>query len=83
MNSRSLARGLAFFSVGLGVTQLVAPRSVSRLIGLEEDHATLMRLLRRREMGAAAEETARSGYAAATLVRAREEPAGRQFEPGD
>jgi len=31
---RSLARGLGWFSIGLGVVQLLAPRQVSRFIGM-------------------------------------------------
>ncbi|MTZ14004.1 transcriptional regulator [Pseudomonas sp. JL972] len=32
--ARSLARGLGWFSIGLGVVQLVAPRQVARFIGM-------------------------------------------------
>lgn len=53
MNSQSLARGLAFFSVGLGLAELLAPRPVARLIGVDEDHENLLRLLGVRELGAA------------------------------
>ena len=33
-SARSLARGLGWFSIGLGVVQLVAPRQVTRFIGM-------------------------------------------------
>lgn len=44
-----LAHGLGWFSIGLGVTQVVAPRTLARLIGLNENR-TLMRLLGLREI---------------------------------
>lgn len=50
MNSQSLARGLAFFSVGLGLTQLLAPRPLARAIGIDESNETLLRLLGLREL---------------------------------
>ena len=45
MNSQSLARGLAFFSLGLGLAELLAPRQVSRVIGVEDDNDNLLRFL--------------------------------------
>lgn len=33
-SARSVARGLGWFSIGLGVVQLLAPRQVSRFIGM-------------------------------------------------
>lgn len=45
------AQALGWFSIGLGVAQLVAPRQVSRLIGVNS-HPTLMRLLGARELAA-------------------------------
>lgn len=50
MNDQSLARGLAAFSIGLGLAQLVAPRRLAELIGLNDDHDALMRLLGVREI---------------------------------
>lgn len=44
-----LARALGIFSLGLGVTQLVAPRALGRMIGVGE-HPTLMRGLGMREI---------------------------------
>jgi uncharacterized membrane protein len=44
-----LARALGIFSLGLGVTQLVAPRALGRMIGVGE-HPTVMRGLGMREI---------------------------------
>jgi uncharacterized membrane protein len=44
-----LAHGLGWFAIGLGVAQLLAPRSLSRLIGVAE-MPTLMRALGAREI---------------------------------
>lgn len=49
MNEQRLARALAWFSIGLGTAQLLAPRRVSRLIGAA-DYPFLMRLLGLREL---------------------------------
>jgi hypothetical protein len=43
MNYQSLSRGLSFFSLGLGVVELLAPRAVARAIGVDEKYATLLR----------------------------------------
>jgi uncharacterized membrane protein len=48
-NRNRLVNGLGWFSIGLGLAELLAPRSVSRLIGVES-HPTLMRLLGLREI---------------------------------
>jgi uncharacterized membrane protein len=45
-----LARGLGWFSLGLGVTQVVAPGAVSRWIGLRENRVGLLSLLGAREI---------------------------------
>lgn len=39
--ARSLARGLGWFSIGLGVVQLVAPRQVARFIGMNGSEAMI------------------------------------------
>ncbi len=39
-----LARGLGWFSVGLGVAQVVAPRGVARMIGVRDDRRSLATL---------------------------------------
>jgi len=44
-----LARGLGWFSLGLGLTQLLAPRWLERQIGLRNDRTGLMRGLGVRE----------------------------------
>jgi hypothetical protein len=50
MNRQSLSRGLSFFSVGLGLAELLAPRAVARTIGVDEKYATLLRLFGLREI---------------------------------
>jgi uncharacterized membrane protein len=50
LNEERLARGLAWFSVGLGLAEVLAPRAVQRLAGVEEDHSTLVRLMGVREI---------------------------------
>jgi uncharacterized membrane protein len=44
-----LARGLGWFSIGLGITQIAAPRTFARLIGLN-DSRRLMRMVGIREI---------------------------------
>lgn len=51
MAAEQLARGLGWFSIGLGAAELFAPKQVSRLIGLS-DHANLIRLMGAREIAA-------------------------------
>jgi uncharacterized membrane protein len=46
-----LARGLGWFSLGLGLAEVVAPRAITRLIGVRGDHNILVRLLGLREIG--------------------------------
>lgn len=48
----SIAQGLGWFSIGLGLAQVVAPASVARLIGVEEEARTLalMRAIGVREL---------------------------------
>jgi uncharacterized membrane protein len=50
----AVARGLGWFSLGLGVAQIAAPRGVARLIGLRADgtHAAVMRAVGVREVAA-------------------------------
>lgn len=49
-----LAQGLGWFSIGLGVAQIVAPRGVSRLIGVKDadGNTGLMRMVGLREVSA-------------------------------
>ncbi len=51
LSSSSLSRGLAFFSIGLGLAEVLAPRHLARLIGVDEDHENLLRALGLREIG--------------------------------
>ncbi len=43
-------RTLGWMSLGLGITALAAPRSLSRLIGVRDDHGALVRMIGVREM---------------------------------
>jgi len=49
IDEQQLARGLGWFSIGLGVAELLVPRAVARLIGTRP-HPTLIRLLGIREI---------------------------------
>jgi uncharacterized membrane protein len=49
-----IANGLGWFSIGLGLAELLAPRVMSRVIGAREDHPTLMRIFGLREIAAGA-----------------------------
>jgi hypothetical protein len=49
MNLRNLAKGLGWFSLGLGATQLLAPEWLGRQIGVGEEKAGVMRALGARE----------------------------------
>src|SRR5262245_8383761 len=49
-NEEKLARGLGWFSLGLGLAGIVAPRRLAKLIGLRGDHNVLFRVLGAREI---------------------------------
>ena len=49
--AHALARGLGWFSVGLGLAELLAPRSLGRFLGMEE-HTGLIRAYGARELAA-------------------------------
>ncbi len=49
-NAKRLARGLGWFSVGLGVTELLAPSLIARISGVPEDRTGLIRLYGLREI---------------------------------
>lgn len=51
MAAQQLARGLGWFSIGLGTAELLAPKRLSRLIGLS-NHANLIRMMGVREIAA-------------------------------
>ena len=48
--SNRLVKGLAWFSVGLGLAELLAPRFVAKISGVPENHTTLIRLYGLREL---------------------------------
>ena len=45
-----LARALGWFSIGLGLAEVVAPHGIAKLIGVRGDHRILIRLLGMREI---------------------------------
>lgn len=49
-NTKRLARGLGWFSVGLGLTELLAPSLIARISGVSEDRTGLIRLYGLREI---------------------------------
>ena len=49
-DGRTMARALGWFSIGLGLLELAAPRQVTDFLGLEEDHENLVRLYGGREL---------------------------------
>ena len=53
MKSRDVARGLAWFGIGLGLGELLAPRTVARAAGLQ-GHETLLQLFGLREIASGA-----------------------------
>src|ERR1043165_4769937 len=50
VGAERLARGLGWFSIGLGLTELLAPRLVAKLCGGEGKHTGLIRLYGLREI---------------------------------
>jgi uncharacterized membrane protein len=50
MNEEKLAHGLGWFSIGLGLAELLAPRGVARIAGLRGDNTGLIRLFGLREI---------------------------------
>jgi uncharacterized membrane protein len=50
INAESLARGLGWFSLGLGLAELLAPRGVARIAGVRGNHTGLIRLFGLREI---------------------------------
>ena len=47
-----LAKGLGWFSIGLGLAEVIAPKSLARLVGSEGNHTLLIRLMGLREITA-------------------------------
>jgi len=52
MRDKRIAKGLGFFSVGLGLAELIAPRWLGRTIGAGDDHQGTMRFFGLREIAA-------------------------------
>jgi uncharacterized membrane protein len=50
LNEEKIARGLGWFSLGLGLVGLVAPGRLAKLIGLRRNHNVLLRVLGAREV---------------------------------
>jgi uncharacterized membrane protein len=50
VNAEQLARGLGWFSIGLGLAEVLAPRGVAKLAGTEGRHTGLIRLFGLREI---------------------------------
>src|SRR5215813_10914707 len=49
-NEEKIALGLGWFSIGLGVAVIVAPRRLAKLIGVRGDHSGLLTMLGAREI---------------------------------
>ena len=49
MDQVKLAKGLGWFSIGLGLTEMLAPEWLARKIGVDEDRSTLLRAMGARE----------------------------------
>ena len=50
MKEERLARALGWFSIGLGLTEVAAPRGIAKLVGVRGDHPGLIRFLGMREI---------------------------------
>ena len=50
MNAEQLARGLGYFSLGLGLSELLAPRAIAKISGLDEKDTGTIRLMGLREI---------------------------------
>ena len=51
-SAKRLAKGLGWFSVGLGLTELLAPRAIASITGVSNKHTGLIRLYGLRELAA-------------------------------
>ena len=49
-NAKKLAKGLGWFSVGLGLAELLAPRAIANISGVSNTHTGLIRLYGAREL---------------------------------
>ena len=50
MNAEQLARGLGYFSLGLGLSEFLAPRAIAKISGLDEKDTGVIRLMGLREI---------------------------------
>lgn len=50
INDERLARGLGWFSIGLGLVEVAAPRTIAKLLGVRHDHRMLLRGMGLREI---------------------------------
>src|SRR4051812_30830209 len=50
MKAEQLARGLGFFSLGLGLSEFLAPRAIAKISGIEEKNEGVIRLMGLREI---------------------------------
>jgi uncharacterized membrane protein len=51
MDAEKVATGLGWFSIGLGLAELIAPRTIAKIVG-SRDHASLLRVYGMRELAA-------------------------------
>jgi len=51
-SAKRLAKGLGWFSIGLGLAELLAPRAIANISGVSNKHTGLIRLYGLRELGA-------------------------------
>src|ERR687893_380049 len=49
--AKRLAKGLGWFSIGLGLAELLAPRAIANISGVSNKHTGLIRLYGLREIG--------------------------------
>jgi hypothetical protein len=50
-DGRTLARGLGWFSIGLGLVELLAPERITDFLGVDDRHTGLVRMYGLREIG--------------------------------
>lgn len=51
-SAKRLAKGLGWFSIGLGLTELLCPKAIARITGVSNAHTGLIRLYGARELAA-------------------------------
>jgi uncharacterized membrane protein len=50
ISAEQLARGLGFFSLGLGLSEFLAPRAIAKISGIDEENTGVIRLMGLREI---------------------------------